>query len=87
MAHCTIFSNNHKRSQLIIRLVHDPIKKLVKKSGWHVRVHMFDDNSIQVLLHTKAYKDRIFFRCNFNDMPKLMVAVVIRLYQITNLKY
>lgn len=86
MSCCYIFCDSDEQADHIHEFLHEPLKKLVRGTGWYINVHVFNPERLQVMLYDKGYKNRYFFRDKYLNMPLILETAENKIYELINKK-
>jgi hypothetical protein len=83
MSHIILFVSDEIKDYIISNL-HEPLRKMVWKTGWRINVsHGFmNDDKVQVMISTAGYKNRNFIIGSVNDLGLVLEESITKLHEL-----
>lgn len=84
MSYCFVFCDSPSRRRDMFEHIHEPLRKLVRKSGWRIDVHAFNDDDMIINLYQDwPNNGRFQFKDKFDNAALLVEAVENKFYEVT----
>ena len=89
MSYCLMFCGSDEQAQYVFDMLHEPLRKMVRKSGWYIDVYAHDETNLMVWLKQKwpNAKNGYRFDGTVDNISLLLQQVENKFMELTAVKF